>query len=72
MPIKDGRCLFNKITNRNAKNVWILIQRPGSHPRPECLDTFTVSTWYPAPSWDHTDTEDHYCVDTGAGDDWVL
>ena len=27
VPINDGRFLFNKITNINAKNVWILIQR---------------------------------------------
>ena len=29
VPINDGRCLLGKITNRNAKNVWILILRPG-------------------------------------------
>ena len=29
VPINDGRCLLGKITNRNAKNVWILIPRPG-------------------------------------------
>ena len=29
VPRNDGRCLFNKIANINAKNVWILIPRPG-------------------------------------------
>ena len=37
VPRNYGRCLFNKITNRNAKNVWILIPRPGPSQRGQWL-----------------------------------